>query len=574
MELLVEINNTGYKTEFVNDPKLLKLFGKTRFHLIISHVIIDAVDNYEELTKEEILDVNVKKTKRPPLQKNTIYCYCEIKRHDMNCDILQKLTSRPDTPNEIKIIMGELSYYENNYNATDIPVCKDLRFEFNNKEVGWYNKSNNILWISDIGHFPDRVIKNFEFALLNIIEFNRSGSIAILPNLTIGCDLEFELFNKDNVFIPAKTYIDDIQDRNHKLGHEIGLDGHSDTGEIRPAAANNPIKLSRNIKRTVKKLIHRLSIQDPDIKVYCGGGLKEFLGGHIHFGIDNFNINDTKLKHILYDLMGIYIKAGMDPKTPRRDMEQYMSRDATDGFRLAECHSGWEWRFPPSFMINEVICKSILCTTWCVIKEYYGYGFPDIEYTRDSAIKALTSLHFYPHYKVWIDEFINTFILRKTAMEGRDIKKEWNIKTNVCNIIVSSDLPWVGKYFNSTKIDISKTIRIAVYRSTKGELLVYSINRLSKPLLAEIEAFAENHLVPFYAEVRPGQPHDVAIYVPWEAPPNLKVAYDKLKIILKKIIIEVNEYKVRSPMIDDMDAHIIERDLEEREREEEDEDDD
>jgi hypothetical protein len=511
----------------------------------MARIIIDATNNYGELTKEEILDPTIRKTKRPPLQENTIYCYCKLKQHKIDCAILQKLIQCSQQSNEIQVNLPELLQWEKDYVTIDLPTHKDLIFKHNDEEIGWYNKENNILWISDIGHFSERVVKNFKLILSNIIEFNRTGSIPVLPYLLIGCDLEFELFDKNGNFIPANAYLHDIENRNHELGREVGLDGHPQTGEIRPAPANNPIKLAGNIRRTVKKLIHILTLHNPDIQIFCGGGLKESLGGHIHFNTEGFVINNNNLKYILYNLIGKYIKAGMNTRSVRIDRNEFMSKDAPDGFRTTESHIGWEWRCPPSFMLNEIICKSILCTTWCVIKEYYGYGFAETEYTRvhieQDSINVLTTLHFYPYYKKWIDQFIDMFILNKTAMEGKDIKKEWNIVSYQYNITIFSELPWVEEYINSCWVDISRVIKIGIYKNRNLMFSVSTIKSLSKKLSSEIEEFAINHLVSSSIALHTDSTLDIIIYIPWDAPPDTKMASDKLKVILKKIIVEINK---------------------------------
>lgn len=555
MQLLIEIPNTGYNQKLINDSNLLKLWDKVQFKLIISHIIINAVDNYKELTKEEILDANTRKTKRPPLQKNTIYCYCELKRHNIDQGILPKLMELPEQPNEIKILINNLSYYESDYIFIDIPIYKDLKFEHNGKEVGWYNKRNNILWMSDIGHFPNKIIENFRLILTNIIVFNRTGNVPILPNLMIGCDLEFELYDRKGQYVPADKYLTDISDREHKTGLEIGLDGRAETGEIRPPATNNPIKLSRNIKRIVKRLVYKISSQNPDLQIYCGGGIYDSLGGHIHFNLENFDVHDIKLKHILYDLIGVHIKKGMGNKTERKIIDKYMGRDGDDVLRRAECHPGMEWRCLPSFMLNETICKAILCTTWCVVKEYYGHGFSKTEHMDSDVIETLTSLHLYPCYKTWIDQFIHMFISCRTAMEEKSIKKEWNIKTNSHNLIISSGIPWINEYFNSTYTDIPNTIRINIY-SQQGELYIDTGYQISTYLLSEIQKFAEHYLIPFHMGTEDDPYSDIKIGIPWYNPPNAKIAFDTLKGLLKKIIIETNNKisEKNVPIIEDTNA--------------------
>lgn len=550
MDLLVEIENTGYQKDIFNHEKLKKLFDIIKFKLIISHVMIDATDNYEELSRAEMLDKNSKKTKRPPLQKNTIYCYCKLKKFNETCNIVQSLIKQTQTEQSQQVRLPPLNYDEHNYNPIEfpMPIQKDLIFLDTESEIGWYNQDNNILWISDIGFFKEKVIINFETILKNIIEFLRCGHISILPNLTIGCDIEFELFDGNNRFVSAAQYLQDLPNRDTQQGNEIGIDGNGITGEIRPAPANNPLRMARHIKWTVKKLVNKLLTSNPELKIYCGGGLSTHLGGHIHFNISNFNKGDQKLKHILFDLIEVHIKRGMNQNSVRLIKGELMYRDAYDGFRLASSHVGMEWRCPPSFILNNTICKAVLCTTWCVIKEYYRGGFTKDTFDYTEAPTILTSLYLYKYYKTWIDKFIELFINSTTEMEGKDLRKEWGLKLNVCNLTVISKIDWISKFFRSLRINNERIITINIDCSDSNDVyshtnwLIYTRYPLSNDLQNYINNFAETHFVSVHTICKE-LGYDLKMMIPWNDPPNTKLAYEQLKIILKKIIIEIAHNK-------------------------------
>jgi hypothetical protein len=257
--------------------------------------------------------------------------------------------------------------------------------------------------------------------------------------------------------------------------------------------------------------------------------------------LPDFNINDTALKHILHDLIGVHIKNSMSKRSIRPQLGQYMSRDATEGFRLATVHTGMEWRYPPSFILNDDICKAVLCTTWCVIKEYYGHGFTTDTYAIDMVIPVLRSLELYPYYKIWIEKFIELFMMKITPMEGIDLKEARGIQPPTHNIRVFSDIEWVSKYFVSTRIASANIISLAIYRTTDMQVQVYTRKPLSDELKAEIEAFAANHLVACHYRTSRDVATNLRMDIPWYSPANFEIAQTKFKILLKKIILELDK---------------------------------
>lgn len=88
--------------------------------------------------------------------------------------------------------------------------------------------------------------------------------------ITIGCDPEFELYDKYGHFMNKDHILSE-----GRLQRKIGADGHGDTLELRPAPSEDPAEVVADLVGLFDCLAH--------MKVSVKGDL-EALGGHIHFG--------------------------------------------------------------------------------------------------------------------------------------------------------------------------------------------------------------------------------------------------------------------------------------------------
>lgn len=114
-----------------------------------------------------------------------------------------------------------------------------------------------------------------------------------LPKVMIGSDPEFNLFKYGSP-VPANDYISDEHRRN-----EIGLDGHSFTGELRPKPGT-AFEHFRNLKKIIQKLNKRT------LKNSCGVdviGNYEPLGFHVHLSFPYFSGSKSRLYNAVVQLM-------------------------------------------------------------------------------------------------------------------------------------------------------------------------------------------------------------------------------------------------------------------------------
>ena len=537
MDLLVELAELGYTDALIRSVKLKKLFYKCGFNMLVPHVFVDAAKNWGECTKDFILNAPEEEMKRPPLQRNTIYFYCGLSEFKDGVLIIKDLKREYKDAKTFTITLPDMGYYETYYNPLPFEVQKNLIFKLGGKEVGWYNKATNILWISDIGYTKATAIDNIKEVLTQVAQYKTKGEIAILPNLTIGADPEFEIFDSvTKTFIPANQIFQDDPRGNPR---EIGHDGHPETGEIRPQYADNPIKLATNIKRTVKKMIAQLANNNPQLDANCGGGLNEMLGGHIHFNIP-ISGDMTEVKHILYDLIGCHVRDCMSNDSARKEHNHYMHRDADDSIRKADKYTGFEWRLLPSFILNEEICRAVLCTTWCVIKEIYGGGLKKNAYRKDETEEILKSLALYPYYKKYIDKFVELFIASRTSMEGKSLKESWKVNPRVATLRINTDIDWVRKYFVPVNLKLVKPVRIGIFRGDALVVLYYKAPP-SPSIIEMLQDFCDRQLLEFHAEKDTANPNDMALYIPYKNPRKPDLAFSFFRPLLIALLKDLNE---------------------------------
>ena len=94
--------------------------------------------------------------------------------------------------------------------------------------------------------------------------------------LMVGGDMEFAI-HKNGSLISAHRFVDD------STSSPLGVDGHRDTGELRPTPSSNPELF---VEFNVKKLMRELSSRIPEgHSVTTGGGFTSScpLGDHVHF---------------------------------------------------------------------------------------------------------------------------------------------------------------------------------------------------------------------------------------------------------------------------------------------------
>lgn len=244
--------------------------------------------------------------------------------------------------------------------------------------------------------------------------------------MKIGSDPEF-LFIKDK----QVQYAHDIV----KNAVRIGCDGCEEIGELRPIASIDPLKHFEDIR----KLILRIDQKYNGYQIRAGstGGMKESLGGHIHLdGKEDY----CKYFDYYFSIPYLFIEEYPFNKGRR---ENYGS--------LGDCKSnrhGWEFRTPPSWLVDPFICRGTLCLAFTLENEinineelksidtikknnkyevidHHGDGDTKFfsKYLKD-ILKRIRNMEMYKDFKEEID-----FIFKMIGL-----KRTWNEKFNIINI--------------------------------------------------------------------------------------------------------------------------------------------
>jgi hypothetical protein len=126
----------------------------------------------------------------------------------------------------------------------------------------------------------------------------------------LGCDPEFNIMLKDNR-IPADRILQILFNKESTSGQgykiknagELGWDGHSATGEIRPSPAYSPQKLVENIGELFTAMTKKSKLLE-----LSTNSDKAPIGGHLHFELpENLIGKDTKIKNIHKKMALFYI---------------------------------------------------------------------------------------------------------------------------------------------------------------------------------------------------------------------------------------------------------------------------
>ncbi len=169
-------------------------------------------------------------------------------------------------------------------------------------------------------------------------------------------------------------FCDDCVDRNNEMLYEseIGCDGCSDVGELRPHYSNNPLVHHTNIINLMKQLDEEIP---KEYELRAGTIQDGFsLGGHIHLGIplkgeDIWN-HDSVKKAAEY----ISKYAGMPLRRIEHEgdlLTRGFHENGYGKFGDAKITSyGLEWRMPASWLVSSDIARSALCLTYVVAQEY------------------------------------------------------------------------------------------------------------------------------------------------------------------------------------------------------------
>ena len=469
-----------------------------------------------------------------PLQPDSFYSYTPLvgtpskTRHP----IIPLLEKKPTKINPIVISIPCSLPSEKDYKDLPIEVYKHLIFhdEVSDKEIGWYNRTTNIIWMSDVLHCVENSKKILPAIVNPIIEYNRYGRINEM--LTIGADPEFEIISEHGDFIEANRLFGNAGQES--TGQEIGCDGVASTGEIRPKPSTNPLGLTRNIKRLVRQ-INSMQCMSGN-KIWVGGGVNVTTGGHIHLGMQNMS---PQLRETLYELVAEPVLIFQSDR--RKQGEQGNWTKGASG-NVREQPHGCEWRPLPSFIINEEITAAVLSTVYAIAK---SYKFK--EYRRSRVGKAIPAdyveIPLYPVFKQQIDKFVETFVELKDkfTFQKKDIFTEWGVprirKDFTVDIMTQCD--WLSEYFTPVNVNLKRPVKLEI-RFTGDGISTFGIGAEK---LEDLKQFAEKHYLPTIAvneKLPKGQDRPlICLPQPWYFMTGRTLFCEDFKIILKNIILQL-----------------------------------
>ena len=185
--------------------------------------------------------------------------------------------------------------------------------------------------------------------------------------ITIGSDPEFGLEDEQGNQAMAYRYLPGGAE-------EIGVDGHSDIGELRPKYSETP----RGHLIEVAKLMSRVSEMVPShIKITAGSMARgnDPIGGHIHFGVRKRTFDIPKAARALdyYLALPVAMIEVQSSAKYRRTQSSYGHLGA-----WREQRHGFEYRTLPSWLTGWGVALSILSIGYAVVDAVRQKSCPNV----------------------------------------------------------------------------------------------------------------------------------------------------------------------------------------------------
>lgn len=349
---------------------------------------------------------------------NTCYVFCNVVK-GLKIEKPEKVLHRIKIPYQLSLAQSE-------YKPLPSGSTGVLDFQsVDDKPLGQYFESNNVLWISDLTHIPDpRGAQPFGL-VLDCIEAFKSLTDAeftkwivtfekkiVWRALMLGADPEFEIAKGDGGIVSASSVFPHPRDRPEELGH----DGHERIGELRTKVVDSPKKLTQEFKRLIRLAMEHAGYPS-DGQMFVGGGTDMETGGHIH-------VSGMEVKDDLLDYLGVYIAAPMDQSQCQRRKESGFARWAKgEGERVRKKgEEHWEYRPLMAYHFDEKTTDAVHCTFYCILETYRRQKKSLV---KDPKPKNYRDLWGYDEYKDDIDFFIERFVDGRTRMEGIDVLDRW-----------------------------------------------------------------------------------------------------------------------------------------------------
>ena len=253
--------------------------------------------------------------------------------------------------------------------------------------------------------------------------------------LTIGADPEFLVY-RDGQKVSANSVLPS------STRAEIGTDGCSSTGELRPAATKDPLQLVENVSILLNKLnAYHLN---GEYEIVAGNGSRNnTTGGHIHFGMRK-SVGLIRL----FDWVSIYLQP-LEPKASAKSRRRSYGELGTTGgeFNLSGVRDqpwGFEYRTPCSWITTPEIAKGMLAIYFVIADHYKTYPnfatMPEITYDMDykfrnyekiegadAILAVIRSCRKYRKYRTEIEAVISKVGRRPAWTEEFNILPAWGI---------------------------------------------------------------------------------------------------------------------------------------------------
>jgi len=160
--------------------------------------------------------------------------------------------------------------------------------------------------------------------------------------IMIGADPEFEI-RRNGRMVEAHNLI-----RDPRRSAQIGLDGATSTGELRPRPGN-----AEQVAANLDRLIGRLAsiIPGSDYQVVAGSGVDLPLGGHVHF-------SGVEVTQGLLDALDKFISEPLNQKSSGA-ASRHTRGYGRPGMYRPQPH-GWEYRTPCSWIVSPSVALGVL----------------------------------------------------------------------------------------------------------------------------------------------------------------------------------------------------------------------
>lgn len=253
--------------------------------------------------------------------------------------------------------------------------------------------------------------------------------------ITIGSDPEFGLTFEDGGQAKAHKYLP------NSTSDEIGCDGHSDIGELRPRHGETP----REHLGHIADLMARVDKKIPaHIKITAGSMVaNDGIGGHIHFGNLGSRFPTRKAARALDYYLALPV-ALIEVQSSAKE------RRTRTGYGTLGCYRGQDWGFEyrtlPSWLMGWGVALSILSIGYAVVDAVKQRSCPivpknipdpkDFNNCNKKALHPLLSqikkgwreLPLYSKFRLEM-AFLNHLLRwRMEWREGQDIRQFWSTK--------------------------------------------------------------------------------------------------------------------------------------------------